>query len=743
QILGKGRELLNGYTQKPQPVATPSETPAEAWQKYYQQQAASAQKKADEFNARFKSKPQQQQAQQPSLEEARKQFEAKIKSDPSFKVPTKIQQDDTKLSSEESRKKFAEQIKQDKAKGLLNKIPQPKSTSGIMANNVTGYMYSDANNNGVRDVGEAGFNGYGVYLQGNVNNTSTSTDANGYYSFSGVQVDAGLYVYTDYYGSSYPSGYTAQSQPASPGYYYFSYDGSDQELNFGYVPAPPTFIQGNVYQDININGVKDAGEPGISGRTVTAYPYYSGGSPSAVTDADGNYSISTTFYYGYDYVSVYLDNLAGWAVSYPSGGYYDYPYMEAGTNTGYDFGTFEIPLSIFSGTKFNDLDGDGVQESGELGLAGWVINVNNAFYDTTDVNGEYSISAGVTGTVSLNEEMQAGWEQSLPGNNYSFSVTPGNTYANKNFGNWQPPLRVNTMPSYGVNGAYANGLANQALNIWGNVNGGTPPYQYWLDYGDGNIDSGMVSDPHYIGTAHTYSTAGTRTMTLTVKDAVNAVDVDQSVIRIYAASTPQIETNMAIEHGLLYLYLNQLPNGSWTGDSYNYIGSTGLPLLSFEENGHLPTNNYNSDIYAEYVREGLNYLLSNSSTMGISVQTAGNPDSDGDGNGAYLSYDNYANGVGLLALVAAHRTAASAQADIIRGGTHAGQSYYDFMVDAIDQLAYSQSESGNQRGGWRYNINTADYGSSDNSAVQWSALVFEGAQSTWGMAIPQFVKDEL
>ncbi|MBI5214348.1 MAG: carboxypeptidase regulatory-like domain-containing protein [Ignavibacteriae bacterium] len=607
QILGKGRELLNGYTQKPQPPAQPDKTPDQLWQEFYQAKAVSAQQKADEFNARFKSKPQsQQQPQQPSLEEARS--------------------------------KFAVKLDEAKELELRKSVGQSKTTSLVGAT-----------------------------------------------------------------------------------------------------------VSGTVYNDLNSNGVKDAGESGLQGWTINAYPYYSGGSYSAISDVDGNYTLTfSPFYYGYDYVYVVETTQSGWLVSNPSGGYYNYPLFYDNNNyPGYNFGNYQLQPSTFSGVKFHDLDGDGVKDAGEPGLPGWVIHVNNTYFDTTDANGDYSISAPVIGSVTLGEQLQAGWEQSLPGNNFTINVTNGSTHSNRNFGNWQPPLRVNTMPSYGVNGAYGNGLANQALTIWGNVDGGTPPYQYWLDYGDGNIDSGTVSNPHFIGAPHTYTTAGTRTMTLTVKDAVNAVDVDQSTIRIYAASTPQIETNMAIEHGLLYLYLNQQPNGSWTGDSYSYIGSTGLPLLSFEENGHLPTNDFNTDIYAEFVRMGLNYMLNLSSTMSISAQTAGNPDSDGDGLGAYLNYDNYANGVGLLALVAAHRTAASAQADIIRNGPHAGQSYYAFMVDAIDQLAYSQSESGNQRGGWRYNINTADYGSSDNSAVQWSALVFEAAQSTWGMTIPQFVKDEL
>ncbi|MBZ0199224.1 MAG: hypothetical protein K8H86_05100 [Ignavibacteriaceae bacterium] len=309
-----------------------------------------------------------------------------------------------------------------------------------------------------------------------------------------------------------------------------------------------------------------------------------------------------------------------------------------------------------------------------------------------------------------------------------------------------PPYRVNTMPSNSTSGTYANALAGVPLAVWGNVNNGTPPYTYKLQYGDGAVDSGAVTDPHYIGADHTYATAGPYTMRLEVWDngGAGTLDYDESIIKVYPLPTQQIQVNMAIEKGLLYLYLNQYSDGHWY-DNSGSTGATGMALLSFEENGHLHTNDFNTDIYAEYISRGLNYLFANSTTHSISTQYAGNPDSDGDGLGVYTNYENYANGIGCLAILGAHSSAASAMLDIIEAGIYSGQSYYDFIVDALDQIAFSQTDSvsGSQRGGWRYNINTANYGSSDNSAVQWPGLVMEAAEKSWGMAIQPWVKDEL
>ena len=307
-----------------------------------------------------------------------------------------------------------------------------------------------------------------------------------------------------------------------------------------------------------------------------------------------------------------------------------------------------------------------------------------------------------------------------------------------------PPYYVNTMPSNSFSSTFANAMAGVPIAVWGNVHNGTPPYNYKLQYGDGTSDSGAVADPHYIGSNHTYATAAPYTMRLTVWDNGGRVDYDESVIKVYPLPTQQIQVNMAIEKGLLYLYKNQYGDGHWY-DSYGNIGATGAALLAFEENGHLHTNDFNTNIYAEYIDLGLNYIFANSTQHAIDMQYAGNPDSDGDGFGVYTNYDNYANGIGLLAIIGAHGTAAGAMTDTINSGVYIGQTFYDFMIDALDQIAYSQTDSvsGTQRGGWRYNINTPNYGSSDNSAVQWSALAMEAAEKSWGMTIQPWVKNEL
>ena len=74
---------------------------------------------------------------------------------------------------------------------------------------------------------------------------------------------------------------------------------------------------------------------------------------------------------------------------------------------------------VISGQKFNDLNGDGVKDGGEPGLAGWTINVSGGVYDggtsaVTDGSGNYSIDSVFTGSHTVAEVLQSGWTRTLP-----------------------------------------------------------------------------------------------------------------------------------------------------------------------------------------------------------------------------------------------------------------------------------------------------------------------------------------
>ncbi len=140
---------------------------------------------------------------------------------------------------------------------------------------ISGVAFVDANSNGTQESGEAGLANVSVSLTGG---GSVLTDANGAYSFSGLT--SGSYTVT----AASVTGYTMSTSATAN----VTITSSSVTAVFGYVliPPPPTYsITGVVYFDVNGNAVRDLGENGASGITITL-----NGSTNAVTDANGAYS---------------------------------------------------------------------------------------------------------------------------------------------------------------------------------------------------------------------------------------------------------------------------------------------------------------------------------------------------------------------------------------------------------------------------------------------------------------------
>lgn len=113
----------------------------------------------------------------------------------------------------------------------------------------------------------------------------------------------------------------------------------------------------------------------------------------------------------------------------------------------YDAGSAGKCRGMFCGRKFNDLNGDGVQQAGEPGLEGWVIEaVTNgvlAATTITDSDGDYCFSDLPVGLVSISEVQQPGWVQTCPSSG-TYVVTVGNgPNTDLNFGNCTNCIQMN------------------------------------------------------------------------------------------------------------------------------------------------------------------------------------------------------------------------------------------------------------------------------------------------------------
>lgn len=104
----------------------------------------------------------------------------------------------------------------------------------------------------------------------------------------------------------------------------------------------------------------------------------------------------------------------------------------------------DAPNLQISGTKFNDLNGDGLRTEDEAGLSGWTIILKTNGMDylqtTTDNIGRYSFGNLSPGIYTVSENNVTGWNQTSPGNGvYEINLVDKDAI-NYDFGNHYGPI---------------------------------------------------------------------------------------------------------------------------------------------------------------------------------------------------------------------------------------------------------------------------------------------------------------
>ncbi|HEX7379508.1 MAG TPA: SdrD B-like domain-containing protein, partial [Pirellulales bacterium] len=172
---------------------------------------------------------------------------------------------------------------------------------------ITGTVFTDTNGNGVLDSGETGVAGQTVFLDidgsgaPDSSNPSTTTDANGNYDFLGLApgnypvtevVPSGVTLTTKLQTVTVAAGQTASGVNIGQGTSSTSTsNGASTSAGSG-----TGSISGVVFDDYNLNGQLDSGEPGVGGQVVFLDIDGSGapdsGNPSTTTDGNGNFSFT-------------------------------------------------------------------------------------------------------------------------------------------------------------------------------------------------------------------------------------------------------------------------------------------------------------------------------------------------------------------------------------------------------------------------------------------------------------------
>ncbi|PIS05526.1 MAG: hypothetical protein COT81_00740 [Candidatus Buchananbacteria bacterium CG10_big_fil_rev_8_21_14_0_10_42_9] len=101
-----------------------------------------------------------------------------------------------------------------------------------------------------------------------------------------------------------------------------------------------------------------------------------------------------------------------------------------------------------SGSKFNDLNGNGVWNDGEQGLSGWTIKLtkgSSTISALTDSEGKYKFQDLAPGIYTVAEEQKSGWTQTKPtSTTYIVDVEANEEYEDLDFGNQQDESSTTT-----------------------------------------------------------------------------------------------------------------------------------------------------------------------------------------------------------------------------------------------------------------------------------------------------------
>ena len=331
----------------------------------------------------------------------------------------------------------------------------------IQSSSISGFVYADVNNDGVKDADELGLPGVTITLDGPVERT-IQTGADGSYHFDALP--DGVYSVNQTQPAGYLDGIDTPGQPLLGGVENDRFIGLNLSnnvplVNYNFGERPNNTIAGYVYVDVNTDGVKDTGERGLPDVTITLSgpvdltvitgedgSYHFDGLP------DGLYSVSQTQPLGYlDGIDTPGQPLLG---SVENDRFTDLNLSDNVVLLNYNFA--ERPHNAIAGYVYVDVNNDGVRDASEFGLPGVTITLSGPVDQAivTGADGSYRFDGLPDGVYTVSQTQPAGYldgidtpgqpllggvendrfiglnlSNNVPLVNYNFGERPNNTIA--------------------------------------------------------------------------------------------------------------------------------------------------------------------------------------------------------------------------------------------------------------------------------------------------------------------------
>ncbi len=298
---------------------------------------------------------------------------------------------------------------------------------------VAGRVWNDSNNDGIQNGTEAGLANWTVFADVNGNSTLDAGEP------SAVSTALGDYLLT---GVSHGS--VVVRTIVKPGFVP-TYPGTGAQLvtllngqdvtgyNFGNKTLQINAIGGTIYADTNKNGSRDAGEKGLSGITVfldlNGNSTLDAGEPSTVTSTDLYYTpaVDESGTYLFDHLAAgdyTVTQIVPELLSATPNAQRSHTVTLAPGESRLDIDGADVyRANEIRGVRYNDLNGDHVQDPSEPVLSGQSLYLDLNRNDTLDIgepttvsaaDGSYAFTGLTPGAYVIRQILDAGYKSTSP-----------------------------------------------------------------------------------------------------------------------------------------------------------------------------------------------------------------------------------------------------------------------------------------------------------------------------------------